>query len=188
MVDHIETYLIIACDERSNRLESATPCKLARACNNLEVQLLLSVLCRRFLFLFLLPDVSWNRPMIQRYVSVLTLFLVNLIMLSYMLSAGRVAALKEGLAFSMRFDKFIVKSRLCVRWALHSLFGCHEITNLQEKHYRPTSLTDCPLPMWNLMVTLSDIMVSKSSVDSFLTGFSCKASPRWWSFKSSAES
>lgn len=113
MVDRIETYLIITCNEHSNRLESATPCKLARACNNLEVQLLLCILCRHFLFLF--PDVSWNRPMIQRYVSVVTLFLVNLIMLSYMLSAGRVAALKEGLAFSMGFDKFLVKSRLCVR-------------------------------------------------------------------------
>ena len=115
MVDRIETYLIITCDECSNRLESSTPCKLARTCNNLEVQLLLSVLCWRFRFLFLLPDVSWNCPMVHRYFRVLTLFLVDLIMLTYMLTARRVAALEESLAFSIYFDKLVVKSRLCVR-------------------------------------------------------------------------
>ena len=184
MVDHIETYLISTCNERSNCLESPTPCKLTRACNNLEVLLLLSVLCQCFWFIFLLPDVTWNCPMVQRYFSVLTLFLVDLIMLL----ARRVAALKEGLAFSMDFDKLLIKSRLCDRWVLQSLFRSHEMTNLQERHHCSTLLMDCPLPIWNLMVTLSDIIVSKSSVESFLTGFSCKASPRWWLFKSSAES
>ena len=103
MVDHIETYLIITCNERSNCLESPTPCKLARACNNLEVQLLLSILCQRFWFIFLLPDVAWNCPIVQRYFSVLTLFLVDLIMLS-----ARWLPLKKALRFPWTLINFLL--------------------------------------------------------------------------------
>lgn len=57
-------------------------------------------------------------------------------------------------------------------------------TYLQILHHRPFSVSTL-LPVLKLTVTLSDIMVRISRVESFFTGFSSRANPRWCSLRPS---
>lgn len=85
------THLIVSCDEVCNGMEDTCSCELKRPSHRLEIQLLLLRLVaystsflRLFLLLHDLPNVPWNRPMVDRYVCFFTPFLVEVVVLTDM--------------------------------------------------------------------------------------------------------
>ena len=110
------TYFVVSCDKLCDCMESPHPCKLARSCNSLEVQLLLLLLffCQstllfgRFFFLHGFPDITRDCPVIYWYVRLFTFFLVNVIMLTNMCTTRWVPSLVEGFVRPMHFDKCLV--------------------------------------------------------------------------------
>jgi hypothetical protein len=81
----------------------------------LEVELLLYRILRQvtshFLFFFLLhysPNFSWDRPMVDRNIRLLAFFLIEVVVLTNMCSAGGISSLVKSLALSFGFDKVFV--------------------------------------------------------------------------------
>jgi hypothetical protein len=96
-------------------------------------------------------------------------------MLTKMLTTRGISPLVEGLPLSVRLDKMVVKpGPTAVLVSLTSTSIRKKLTYLQILHQRPTSVTKLSADTLNLTVTLSDIIVKRSSIDSFLTGFACK--------------
>ena len=77
------TYLIVGRNELSNGLESTYSGEFLWACNHLKAERLLHLLLGKLLFgtffllLHLFPKVPWNCPMINRYLSFFTPFLIE---------------------------------------------------------------------------------------------------------------
>jgi hypothetical protein len=111
-------------------------------------------------------------------VSFLAPLFVDFVMLSKVLTTRGIPSLVEGLSLSIRLDEMVVKpGPTTILVSCTSTSIQNELTYLQILHQRPVSVTKLSADILNLTFTLSDIIVRRSSVESFLTGFACKLEP-----------
>lgn len=177
------TYLIISCDKLRYCVKSACSREFLWTYDLREVQLLLLLLfcqwtshCRRFLFFHFPPYWTWDRPMVNWYIFLFAPFLVKLIVLTNMQAAGGVSSFMECFSLSMHFYKFVIIP--CTLVSNVTLYIFHIIAYLHGLHHLPLSVMNLSVPILNFTVTLSDIIVRRSRVKSFLTGFSSSSGPR----------
>jgi hypothetical protein len=107
----IVTYLIIASYEFGNGVSQALTRELLRAPDLLDYPVKVSLLFNFFSSPYrfhLLPDCARYRPMMFRYVCLFTSFLVQVVVLPYMMTAGRVATGEKCLDLAMFLDKFCI--------------------------------------------------------------------------------
>ena len=111
----LTTYLVVSCNKLSHSLKSPRSRELAWTHHRLEFELLLGFCLRRLssflcvlLFLHPLPNWTRNSPVIDRYVASLTFLTVDFIMLTYMISAGRITPLEERFTLSIHLGKGFV--------------------------------------------------------------------------------
>lgn len=165
-------YLIIACDKLGHGVENTIARELSGATHLLEHM----VQCRlRLSFIFLLavsllalhlvPDLSRDRPVMHRYLSIFTFFLIDCPMLPSMLAARGVAPFQESLLLSFSRDEVFVLPVSVSKCCFFS-YALLADTHLHTVHHRPMMVSYMSPFFLNFTVTRSEKISSRSFVDS----------------------
>jgi hypothetical protein len=178
----VSTYLIVTCDELTHSMTQAFTrehCWFLKPHNyTIKTPLLfqLSLLCLR-----ISQDLSRNRPVVHFYSSFFASFLVDFVVLTYMLATRGIAANMEHFMLAV----FIHEVRIFPLDIGKSLGNEHASlimdTDLHMLHHRPSTKSTTPLLM-NFTITFAVKSSCKSFAMSFLlmiltpTGTLCRSS------------